>query len=504
MRLSSGELMRRADAQAIGGGIPSHVLMENAAGHLARAALELMGERRSAAVFCGAGNNGGDGVAAAAILKSAGADVRVFLVGDRAKMTPDTARMEQWLLREGGALESFDDAGEDLSGYLRRAGVIVDAIFGIGLRRDVAGSAARAVALINAAGTRVLSADIPSGVSADSGAVLGTAVRADKTVTFSMAKPGHFLEPGCVYCGQVEVCDIGIPAEILSDAFCGVTAVRAGETVLPRRDPLSHKGDHGRLLVVGGCVGYTGAPNLTARAAVRAGAGLVKLGVPRDIWGVCAVKNEEAMPFPLPCDDAGRLNLDALPALRELWAGCDVLAMGPGLGRSEELAALTAAVVREFPGRLVLDADALWAAAQHPGMLRQAADAPVITPHMGEFRRLGGDRTGDRLRDALAFSKANGCVTVLKGHHTLAAFPGGESCVIDAGNPGMARGGSGDVLTGILAAMLGQLSAPEAVKAACWLHAAAGDACAAEKGEYGMTPSDIIEALPYVMKEITE
>jgi len=181
-----------------------------------------------------------------------------------------------------------------------------------------------------------------------------------------------------------------------------------------------------------------------------------------------------------------------------------VLALGPGLGRSDGTRAITRAVLREYPRLLVLDADALWAVSEDPEVLKEAAGRVIVTPHAGEFRHLGGELTGERLRDALAFAEKHGCVTLLKGHRSVVAFPGGRAYIIAAGNPGMAKGGSGDVLTGILAALLGQLPTERAAVAAAWLHAAAGDACAAEKGEYGMTPTDIIEKLPYIMKEITE
>jgi len=281
-------------------------------------------------------------------------------------------------------------------------------------------------------------------------------------------------------------------------------SVTRADVSLPRRATDTHKGDYGKLLLVGGSVGYTGAPNLAARAAVRAGAGLVYLGVPEAIWQVCAVKNDEAMPFPLPCDGEGRLTAAALPSLRERWQECDVLALGPGLGRSEDIVALVRAAVEGFTGPLVLDADALWAVSRQPDVLRSAAGRIVVTPHAGEFARLGGALTGERLADAAAFASRYGCVTLLKGRRTVVAFPEGESRVIEAGNPGMAKGGSGDVLTGVLAALLGQLPFREAVLTGAWLHSAAGDRCAAERGEYGMTPSDMIEKLPYIMKEITE
>ena len=277
-----------------------------------------------------------------------------------------------------------------------------------------------------------------------------------------------------------------------------------GGVSVPRRKPETHKGDYGKLLIVGGSVGYTGAPNLCAKAAVRSGAGLVYLGMPRGIWSICAVKNDETMPFPLPCDDSGKLTADALSPLREYFPRCGVLALGPGLGRSDGTAALTAVLVRKFPGKIVLDADALWAVSLTPDILREAQGEIVVTPHEGEFLRLGGSLSDGRERGAWDFAQRYGCVTVLKGHHTIIAHPAGRMYSIEAGNPGMAKGGSGDVLTGVTAALLGQTETEKAVVTACAVHAAAGDACATERGEYGMTPSDIIEELPYIFKKIME
>ena len=195
-----------------------------------------------------------------------------------------------------------------------------------------------------------------------------------------------------------------------------------GGVSVPRRRAETHKGDYGKLLIVGGSVGYTGAPNLCARSAVRSGAGLVYLGVPEAIWNVCAVKNDEAMPFPLPCDASGKLTADALSPLREYYDRCGVLALGPGLGRSDGTAALTAALIRKFPGKIVLDADALWAVSLVPDILREAKSEIVITPHEGEFLRLGGSLENGRERGAWEFARRYGCVTVLKGHRTP---PGG-------------------------------------------------------------------------------
>jgi NAD(P)H-hydrate epimerase len=478
--------------------------MQNAAGFLARAALDVMGSNKTAVVFCGPGNNGGDGAAAAAILLRHGAEVRALLVGDRGRMTPDCREMERRLLRSCGELEDFDALDPLLPEQLRQAGVVIDAIFGIGLRRPLEGPALDAVRMINASGAPVVAADIPSGVEADTGRVLGEAVRCCRTVTFSMAKPGHFSEPGCLYCGKVVVADIGIPVELLQSAGCGVHAIMEADARLPARQPLSHKGDYGRLLIVGGSVGYTGAPSLCARAAVRSGAGLVFLGVPRSIYDITAVKNDEAMPFPLAEDANGRLSADALPVLLERLKTCDNCVIGPGLGRSEDIRTLILDLAEQTPTPLLVDADGLWALEGSLEVLKNAGRPVVLTPHEGEFVRMGGTLTGDRISDARRFAEQYGCVVVLKGHRSVCAFPGGEVYIATTGNAGMAKGGSGDVLAGVIGALMGQLPLRQAVTAGVHLHGAAGDLCAAEKGEYGMTPSDIVEALPSAAKKMTE
>ncbi len=496
--------MKTADETAIHGrGIPSLKLMERAAQALARAAAELAGTNRTAAVFCGPGNNGGDGIAAARILMDMGfAPVRCFLAGSREKMTEDARAMERELQSAGGTLETFDPGDGRLREQVKSCGVLVDALFGVGLSRELTGDALAAVRLMNGAGRPIVSADIPSGVSADTGAILGEAVRASRTVTFSMAKPGHYIEPGCTCRGELLVADIGVPADILAEAGRGVYAIHGEDLALPRRDRLTHKGDYGKLLILAGSVGYTGAASLCAKAAVRTGAGLVYLGVPADIYEIEAVKNDEAMVIPLAGSVNGRFSAGAVPAVEKRLGGCDVCVLGPGLGRDGDTQALTQAVLRASEGPLVLDADALWAVSGALPLLAQAAGPVILTPHEGEFTRLLGRPVEDRLADSLAFASENRCAVVLKGHRTICAFPDGKAYIIDAGNPGMATGGTGDVLAGAIGALLGQMSPRRAVVTACWLHARAGDLAAERFGEYALRAGDIIDLLPEAEKEI--
>jgi hydroxyethylthiazole kinase-like uncharacterized protein yjeF len=274
--------------------------------------------------------------------------------------------------------------------------------------------------------------------------------------------------------------------------------------LLPRRARESSKRDYGRLLILAGSTGYTGAPNFASRSAVRSGAGLVWLGVPERIYGICALKNDEAMPFPLPCDAQGRLTAEALPEVEARLERMSCLAIGPGLGRSAGVTEFVQGALAASRVPTVVDADALWALSRDMSSLEDAACPLVLTPHEGEFAMLGGLLDGDRVASARRFASRWGCTLVLKGSGSVVAFPDGECYVNQTGNPGMARGGSGDVLTGLMAAMLCQLPFRDAVRAAVYLHGLAGDMAAGELGEYGMTPTDMIRLLPAALKTVTE
>lgn len=280
-----------------------------------------------------------------------------------------------------------------------------------------------------------------------------------------------------------------------------ITASRV-RSILPRRDPAGHKGNFGKLLCVCGSVGYTGAPVFASRAAVRTGAGLVFLAVPEQAWPVVAVKSEEAMPFPLPETAEGRLSLLAEEPIRQRAASCDAVLIGCGLGRDRQTDALVRKLL-DIDRPLVLDADGLNALDGCPEQLQRRTAPTVLTPHEGEFLRLGGDLSRGREAAAAAFSRKYGVYLVLKGHRTLVADPEGRLAVNETGNSGMAKGGSGDVLAGMIVSLLGQgCGAFDACCAAVWLHGRAGDRAAADKGERGMTPTDLLEQIPYAMKNL--
>lgn len=272
--------------------------------------------------------------------------------------------------------------------------------------------------------------------------------------------------------------------------------------ILPRRDPAGHKGNFGKVLCVCGSVGYTGAPIFASRAAVRTGAGLVFLAVPKSVWPVAAVKSDEAMPFPLPETADGKLSLLAEESIRQRASDCDAVLIGCGLGRDWQTDALVRNLL-SIKKPLVLDADGLNALGQSVELLQKRTAPTVLTPHEGEFLRLGGDLSCGREAAAAAFSRNYGVYLVLKGHHTLVAAPDGCMAVNGTGNSGMAKGGSGDVLAGMLLSLLGQgCEAYDACCAAVWLHGRAGDLAAADKGERGMTPTDLLEQIPYAMKNL--
>ena len=427
MRIATAQQMRETDRIAIQErGIPSTDLMERAAAAVAEEVMTLVGDCAGRVVcFCGPGNNGGDGVACARLLLEAGFEVRCVLVGSHEKMTGDTRAMEVKLAAAGGKLEPFQPDDPAFAAWCLRANAMVDAIFGIGLNSDVRGDALTAIQMMNTCDIPVVSADISSGVEADTGRVLGTAVHAARTVTFTLPKAGHYVGKGGLCTGELTVVDIGIPKDLVEGLDCPVCSVEAGDVKLPRRPLDAHKGDFGRCAILGGSVGYTGAPVLAAQAAVRSGAGLVSVGVPAPVWPIAASKLDEAMPYPLPAGKEGQLSLEAGEAIHTKLAGCGVCLIGPGLGRGNGVSAVVRHLLREIHIPVVLDADGLNATVGHLDWIRSRTAPTVLTPHDGEFARLTGCTLpiGDRLDAARSLARDTGAIVVLKGHRTVTAAP---------------------------------------------------------------------------------
>ncbi len=463
-------------------GIPAYELMCRAA----QAALDLLRttwpEARRIAVICGPGNNGGDGTVLARLARAVGLEVRVIALAPDAVNTPEAQlAMAEWRAA-GGAVETFNAARS-----FDDCDVLVDALFGIGLKRAPTGAAAQAIDAMNASDTPILALDVPSGLDADRGQAPGIAVRATRTVCFIAAKRGLYTGRARELCGVVTLVSLGVPEATLSvrkPVARLLTPDLLVHWLRPRaRD--AHKGNHGHLLAVGGDHGYAGAIRLCAEAALRCGAGLVSVATRAEHVAALIASRPEAMVRAV--EDA--------TALHTLFARSDVLALGPGLGQGvwgREM--FDAAMTAELP--CVIDADALNLLAQD----RRSRPDAVLTPHPGEAARLLDCDIAvieaDRFASAQALADRYAAVVVLKGAGTLVAAPARVPAVVGAGNPGMASAGMGDVLTGVIAALRAQgLSAFDAACAGALLHAAAGDAAASTGGERGLLASDLFPAL---------
>ncbi|HKD11653.1 MAG TPA: NAD(P)H-hydrate dehydratase [Thermoanaerobaculia bacterium] len=498
--------MRSADRAAIRSGVPGITLMENAAAALAADLLAAWPEARRVAVVCGPGNNGGDGLAAARLLAAEGVSVFLFTLGPPERYRGDAAENAERALACGLKLSALGERGarRSLAEALAASDVVLDALFGTGLSRGLDGEAARAVAAINASRRPVIAADLPSGLSADEGRLLGPAVRADRTVAFAAAKPCHVLPPARDLCGRVAVRAIGVAPEILERRRARLHIAEASDVaaaLAPRRAD-SHKGNYGRLAIVAGSRGKTGAAALAARGALRAGAGLVTVFCPASIEQTVVGALPEAMTRGLP-DRDGRLAPEATDALREALEDFDAAAVGPGLGVSAAVRSVLQALLRS-PLPLVCDADALNALA--PEAFARRGET-VLTPHPGEAARLLSSTTraiqADRLGAAIELARRSKSVVVLKGSGSLIARPRATIVVNPTGTPLMSTAGSGDVLTGALAALLaGGLEASIAAMAAVYLHGAAGDFLERTLGDAGLLASELADALPRARRNL--
>jgi NAD(P)H-hydrate epimerase len=503
--------MKAADTAAIRSGVPSSLLMENAASALTDELLLTFPAFRRVTVVCGPGNNGGDGLAAARLLAGRGCSVAVFTLSDPDEYRGDAAENAARARRAGLELRSL--AGKNglrqLESALSDCDVIVDALFGTGLSRGLSGRAARAVSAINDADHPVVAADLPSGLSADSGGLLGPAVSATVTVAFAAAKRCHLFPPARERCGRVVVRDIGIPRAVLSrqKSALAISESRDIAALLPPRPLDSHKGNFGRLAIVAGSRGKTGAAVLAARGALRSGAGLVTVFCPSSLESIVVAALPEAMTHGLP-DRDGRLASSASAELLSALSDFDAAAVGPGLGTSAEATSLLGKVLAtRLP--LVCDADALNAFARRPQRFRRGRAVTVLTPHPGEAARLLGSSSRsvqqDRLGSALELARKSRAVVLLKGMGTLIASPEGRVTANPTGSPLMATAGAGDVLTGALGALLaGGMSGESAAVAAAYLHGAAGEHLAARLGDAGLLASELADEIPVVRRAIEQ
>jgi NAD(P)H-hydrate epimerase len=500
--LPDAERMRAADRWAIEvAGIPGAELMERAGAGLARLVADVAPDG-PLAVVCGKGNNGGDGYVAARLLRAEGREVRVLALAPVADLRGDARANAERL--PGPAPRPFAPAA------LEGAAVAVDAVLGTGFAGTVEGPAREAVEALNAGAAPVVAADVPSGVDASTGAVSGPAVRAAATATFGAMKPGLWVNPGKAHAGEVVLVDIGIPPGApVDEPEAGLIADERLLPGLPERAAGWTKFTSGHVLVAGGSVGLTGAPAMTAEAAARAGAGYVTACVPAAVQPVLAQRLLEVMSMALPDADGAHVAAGADAVLATAGRRGGAIALGPGLGRTDGAVAFARRIAAEARVALVVDADGLNA---HAGALASLAarEAPtVLTPHAGELGRLleadSAAVEAERLRHARAAAAASGAVVVLKGDDTLVAGPDGTVAVSPGATPALATAGTGDVLTGVVAALLARGLDP--FRAACAgvrLHARAGLLAAGALGPDGVMAGDVIAALPHARREAGE
>jgi hydroxyethylthiazole kinase-like uncharacterized protein yjeF len=502
-------------------GVPSLTLMENAG----RGVVEFLAGRfaplaeHQIVILCGRGNNGGDGMVVARLLREQGIKPRVFLLADPKTLKGDAAANWERLAASGAPEVVPDsDAWRRVMPALENATLIVDALFGTGLAKPLEGFFAEVVCDINRASSRakIVAVDLPSGISADSSNLIGECVRADASVTFTAPKLAHIFPPACERAGEWMVKPIGTPAEAMEndpELFLNLTERQDLSWLVAPRRMDAHKGSFGHVLLIAGSVGKTGAAAMAAKAALRAGAGLVTVATAKSALPIIASLGMEFMTEPLPETEAGTISPRAMDygRLDQLVDGKSVLAVGPGIGTTRETAEFVRTVVNKYAVPVVLDADGLNAFAGCMETLRAEDRVRILTPHPGEMARLTGKTTAEilarRVEVPRQFAQRHGVVLVLKGSRTLTAAPDGQVWVNPTGNPGMATGGTGDVLTGIIAGLLAQYPArpPAQVAAAgVYLHGLAGDRAAVEWGAASLIAGDLLDALPQAFRALRE
>ena len=494
------DLDRRATAEF---GISQELLMENAAQAVYLVILQQLGVAgHSFVVFCGIGNNGGDGLVVARKIHSSGGDVRVLLLDDASKL-------------RGSARKNFDmvskmpievvrvTTADSVRLQVQNCDAIVDAIFGTGLVRDVSGIYGDVIRLINESGKTLFSVDIPSGINGDTGEVMGVAVRADHTVAFGLPKRGNVLYPGYEHCGRLYVSHISFPPALYDRD--SIKVAMSDPVELPRRARDAHKGSCGKVLCMAGSSRYPGAPYFSALSFLKAGGGLSYLAAPKSVVPVVASRGSEIVFLPQRGTPSGSMALESKDELLEFSQTVDMVILGPGLSLAGETRELVRELTEKISRPLLVDGDGITAVAEDLGCVRKRTAPTVLTPHLGEMCRMAKMELPDVSRDKIGIlqrmARELNAIIVLKGAHSLIGYPDETVFVNLSGNPGMATAGSGDVLTGTIPATYGLgLALEQAVRMGVFVHGFAGDLAAADKGEDGMTAQDILDYLPEAMK----
>lgn len=504
MKVATVTEMRNLDRTAVEEfGIIEELLMENAGEATYYVILKEFGIKGKAfIIFCGAGNNGGDGFVVARKIHSNGGRVKVFVLGDRNKFKGAARRNLEIITRlpiEVRSVESTKSIRTDVS----HCDAVVDAIFGTGLIRHVEGLYGEVIRLINASGKTVFSVDIPSGVNGDTGEVMGVAVQADYTVTFGLPKIGNTLFPGYGHCGRLYVTHISFPPEIYDSESLRIQINLPPP--IPLRNRSGHKGDFGEVLFIAGASNYFGAPYFAGQSFLKAGGGYSRLAAPKSITPFIANKGSEIVFVPQRETAHGSISFENKRDLLELCEKMDMVVLGPGLSLDEETQRLARELTREITRPLLIDGDGITALCEDLEIIRAREWETILTPHLGEMSRITNmsipDIDADKVNILQRHAGELNAIIVLKGAHTLIGYPDERVFVNLTGNAGMATAGSGDVLTGTIAAMFGQgLPLPDAVRKGVFMHGFSGDLAAEAKGEDGITAQDILEFLPHAVK----
>jgi NAD(P)H-hydrate epimerase len=513
VRASEIQEMDRITIQELG--IPGAVLMENAARGATRIFLEhfVPPANSHVVILCGRGNNGGDGYVMARYLQQGGVRVTVIVLSKLNKISGDALINLNVIKRMGLEILEVPDAKSWGTGrrVIRNCDFIVDGILGTGLNSPVKGFYGQVIKYVNSVGKSVMAIDIPSGLNADTGQIMGAAIQAELTATFGFPKLGHLVFPGADLVGRLARIDIGIPDSVASRVPTSSLMIEPADLsdllAIEKQD--IHKGSRGHLLILSGSTGKTGAATLTALGALRAGAGLVTLGVPKSLNPILETKLTEAMTEPLPETSDGSLSLKAEKEIKALMDGKTALALGPGLSTNSETARLVRRIVAGSRLPMVIDADGLNALSQDRTSITSCSETAILTPHPGEMARLTGIKTSaiqhDRIGTSIQFVKEYGCHLALKGARTLIAQPDGRLYVNPTGNPALSSGGAGDVLTGLIGGFLARgWPMTEAAIAGAYLHGMAADYLAEDMGQVGLLAGELLDVLPELMFSLSQ
>lgn len=514
MKIVTASQMQELDRRTIHeAGVPGKVLMERAGEGVVAALEEMFGSPQGTTVtiFCGKGNNGGDGLVVARLLRRKRCKVHVCLLAKPQDLKGDAKTMYQRFSKLTGAPKVLSNPSEEkILQLIAQSDLLVDALLGTGISMPVKDHYQSAIEAMNTSGLPTIAVDIPSGINTDTGAIMGTAVHARLTATFGLPKLGLYLGPAIDHVGEIHHVDIGIPQGYIDDLnlSVGLMTQSAIRDLFPDRKPSSHKGTFGHAGIIAGSPGKTGAASLAAQAALRIGTGLVTVATPESANVSLEAKTLEVMTMPMPETHEHTLSLASLPLLKDFAHTRDAIGIGPGLTTQTETVQLIHALLSGIDRPCVIDADALNALAGHTDFLRTCRSTPILTPHPGEMARLLGTTStqeinADRLTIAKNFAQAHSCVLVLKGARTIVAGPDGQVAICPTGNPGMATAGMGDVLTGMITGLLAQgLPAMLAAKAGVFLHGLAGDLAAKDFGHAGLIARDLLNHIPQAIVSV--